>query len=113
MAGGWAASWRWVLGGRQFCSYYGRGVAPDRVSLSIESRFEMEPDFEAESWESTGPSYVQSYVVSAFILIGILTIASNRVPATPLSILFFSVWFGAFFYWLVQNRRAERTFASD
>jgi hypothetical protein len=73
----------------------------------------MEPDFEAESLESTGPSYVQSYVVSAFILIGILTIASNRVPATPLSILFFSVWFGAFFYWLVQNRRAERTFASD
>ena len=73
----------------------------------------MEPDFQSESWEQSGPSYVQSYVVSAFILIGFLGLASSRVPLTPDVWIFFTAWFGAFFYWLIQNRRAERTFASD
>src|SRR5262245_21998530 len=73
----------------------------------------MEPDFDSESWEQTGPSYIHSYVVSAFILVGFLAIAHHEVPVTPLSLVVFSVWFGAFFYWLIQNRRAERTFASD
>ena len=73
----------------------------------------MEPEFECESWEQTGPSYVQSYVVSAFILVVILSIAFHQVPVTSLSLIFLSVWFGAFFYWQIKNRRAERTFASD
>lgn len=73
----------------------------------------MDPDFQSESWEQTGPSYIQSYIVSAFLLVGILSIASWRMPLTPMTLIFMSVWFGAFFYWLVQNRHAERTFASD
>ncbi|MCH7726396.1 MAG: hypothetical protein IH991_07970 [Planctomycetes bacterium] len=73
----------------------------------------MEPDFQSESWEQTGPSYIQAYVVSAFILVGVLSIAFHQVPMTPLSLVFMSVWFGMFFFWLIQNRRAERTFASD
>ena len=73
----------------------------------------MEPDFQSESWEQTGPSYIQAYVVSAFILVGILSIAFHRVPVTPLTLIFMSVWFGGFVYWLMQNRHAERTFASD
>ncbi|MEQ8635642.1 hypothetical protein [Gimesia maris] len=73
----------------------------------------MEPAFQSESWEQTGPSYIQSYIVSAFLLVGILSIASARVPLTPMSFIFMSLWFGCFLYWLVQNRHAERTFASD
>ncbi len=73
----------------------------------------MDPEFQSESWERTGPSYIQAYIVSAFLLVGILSIASWRVPLTPLTLIFMSVWFGGFVYWLVQNRHAERTFASD
>lgn len=71
------------------------------------------PEFQSESWELTGPSYVQSYVVSAFLLVGILSIASWRVPLTPMTFIFMSAWFGGFVYWLIVNRHAERTFASD
>jgi hypothetical protein len=73
----------------------------------------MEPEFQSESWEQTGPSYFQSYSVSAFLLVGILSIASWRMPLTPMTFIFMSVWFGGLVYWLVQNRHAERTFASD
>ncbi len=73
----------------------------------------MDPDFESESWDPTGPSYIQAYVVSVFILIGIVSVALAQVPVTPLTLIFFSVWFGVLLFWLIQNRRAERTFASD
>ena len=73
----------------------------------------MEPDFQSESWEQTGPFYGQSYVVSAFLLIGLLSIAWWQVPLTSLTLVFFGAWFGGLVYWLIQNRRAERTFASD
>lgn len=73
----------------------------------------MEPDFQSESWEQTGPSYVPSYIVSAFLLIGLLNIAWWQVPLTPLTLIFFTAWFVGLIYWLIQNRHAERTFASD
>jgi hypothetical protein len=71
------------------------------------------PDFQSESWEQTGPSYVQTYIVSAFVLMGLLGIAWNGVPFSLTAMLFFSLWFGTAFFWIWQNRRAERTFASD
>ena len=73
----------------------------------------MAVDFESESWEQTDPSYVQAYIVSAFLLVGLLGIAGHQVPLTPMTGLFFAVWFGTLLYWLVQNSRAERRFASD
>ena len=73
----------------------------------------MEPDFQSESWEQTGPSYVQAYIVSAFVLVALLTVAAHRVPLTPLFGIFFSIWFGMCVYWIVENRHSERTFASD
>jgi hypothetical protein len=30
-----------------------------------------------------------------------------------MTLIFMSVWFAGFVYWLIQNRHAERTFASD
>jgi hypothetical protein len=73
----------------------------------------MNPDFQNETWKQTGPSYIQSYVVSAFILVGLLCVAHYRTPLTPLTGLVFAVWFGFLFYMLIQNWRAERTFASN
>lgn len=73
----------------------------------------MEPDFQSESWEQTGPSYNQAYVASGFLLICIISTASHRIPLTPMTLISMSLWLGALIYWLVQNHRAERTFASD
>lgn len=73
----------------------------------------MPSDFESESWEQTDPTYVQAYVVSFFLLIGFLGVASAQVPLTPLSGLFIAAWSGTLLYWLAQNRGAERRFASD
>jgi hypothetical protein len=96
-----------------YCVYFRQSKAVNGALSQLALRIPMNPEFESESWEQTGPSYIQAYVTSAFILIGILSIASHQVPVTPLSLFFLSIWFGMFFYWLIQNRRAERTFASD
>ena len=56
---------------------------------------------------------MQAYIVSEFLLVGLLSVAWRQVPLTPLTALFFTVWCGTLFYWLVQNSRAERRFASD
>ena len=39
--------------------------------------------FESESWEQTDPSCVQAYIVSAFLLVGLLSVAWRQVPLTP------------------------------
>lgn len=73
----------------------------------------MPSDFESESWERDGPSYVPTYVLSAFVLLGLLGIAANGLPVSTLSVLFFAIWFGLALLWIWQNHRAERTFSSD
>ena len=71
----------------------------------------MPKEFEYEVFEQEGPSYVPSYIMSGFVLVGLLSIAS--APLTLASGLFFTAWFGVFFIWMVRNSRDQRWFASD
>jgi hypothetical protein len=73
----------------------------------------MTEEFEFEAFEQNGPSYFPSYVMSGFVLVGVLSIASNQEPLSLTSGIFFGLWFGVFFVWMIRNSRDQRWFASD
>jgi hypothetical protein len=68
-----------------------------------------------EVFEEDKPSYVPSYIMSAFVLMGIVALAYYRVPLWPLSLahVFLAVWFGVLFVWMLRNARETRQFLSQ
>lgn len=73
----------------------------------------MAEEFEYEAFEQNGPSYFPSYVMSGFVLVSVLSLDFGQFPLTLESGLFFSVYFGMFFVWMIRNSRDQRCFASD
>jgi hypothetical protein len=67
-----------------------------------------------EVFEEERPSYVPSYIMSAFLLIAVIAIV-DRAPLWPLSLahVFLAVWFGVLFYWIVGNARQQKQFISQ
>jgi hypothetical protein len=66
-----------------------------------------------EVFEEDRPSYLPSYIMSGFVLVGVVSLA-NHVPAwpPPLATVFLCVWFGVLFRWMLLNARAQRQFSS-
>jgi hypothetical protein len=68
-----------------------------------------------EVFEEDRPSYVPSYVMSAFVLAGLLGVVGHDQPVWPLKLghVFMAAWFGVFFWWMLQNARSQRVFLSN
>jgi hypothetical protein len=66
-----------------------------------------------EVFEEDRPCYIQSYIMSGFLLVGVVAVA-DRVPVWPLSVthVFLAIWFGVLFYWIVLNARQQKLFIS-
>ena len=68
-----------------------------------------------EVFEEDPPSYVPSYVMSAFALVAVLGLAAHGVPAWPPTAghVFLVVWFGILFRWMLLSAREGRQFLSN
>lgn len=67
-----------------------------------------------EVFEEEKPSYLPSYIMSGFVLVALVSLAHNRVPLWPLSIvhLVLAFWFGTLFMWMLQNARERKMLSS-
>lgn len=74
-----------------------------------------EPLVSYEVFEEDKPSYFPSYVLSGFVLLGILGLGIHDVPFWPLSLahVFLGLWFGIAFYWMIRNARQQKLFTSN
>lgn len=70
---------------------------------------------EYEVFDEERPTYVPCYIMSTFVLIGVVSLAYYRVPLWPLTLAhpFFAVWFGVLFYWILLETRQRRMFLSN
>lgn len=70
---------------------------------------------EYEVFEQDKPSFLPSYIMSAFVLLGIVSVWKAGLPLWPLGLghLFFAIWFGVFFVWMLRNARSGRQFSSN
>lgn len=68
-----------------------------------------------EVFEEDPPSYVPSYIMSAFVLVALLGLAAHDRPLWPPTIAhaFMALWFGILFRWMLQNARERRLFLSN
>jgi hypothetical protein len=68
-----------------------------------------------EVFEEDPPSYLPSYIMSAFALLALLGMARHGIPLWPLSAVHVAmvVWFGILFRWMLQNARSQRLFSSN
>ena len=68
-----------------------------------------------EAFDEDPPSYVPSYIMSAFVLVAVVGLAVHGVPAWPPTAghVFLVIWFGILFRWMLLNARAQRLFLSD
>ncbi len=69
---------------------------------------------EYEVFDEERPTYVPSYIMSGFVLLGVASLAQFRVPLWPLTLahLFLAIWFGIVFYWILLETRQRRMFLS-
>ena len=67
-----------------------------------------------EVWEEDKPSFLPSYIMSGFVLMGLIMLLRSEIPIWPprLAHLFLAVWFGCFFIWMLQNSRNRTSFSS-
>jgi hypothetical protein len=74
----------------------------------------MADNVEYEVFDEERPTYVPSYIMSAFVLMGVASLAYYRVPLWPLTLVhaFMAVWFGVLFYWILLETRQRRMFSS-
>jgi hypothetical protein len=74
----------------------------------------MTDSVEYEVFDEERPTYVPSYIMSTFVLLGLVALAFHRVPLWPLTLAhaFFAVWFGVLFYWILLEQRQRRMFSS-
>jgi hypothetical protein len=74
----------------------------------------MADTVEYEVFDEERPTYVSAYIMSTFVLLGIVALAYYRVPLWPLTLAhpFFAVWFGVLFYWILLESRQRRMFSS-
>jgi hypothetical protein len=70
---------------------------------------------EYEVFEEDRPSYLPSYFMSAFLLVGVGSLGYYHLPFWPLSFahVFLAVWFGVLFRWVLQNSRQQTMFSSN
>ncbi len=67
-----------------------------------------------EVFEEDKPSFLPSYIMSAFVLAGLAMLQRSDLPLWPpqAAHAFFAVWFGCFFVWMLRNSRERTTFSS-
>ena len=75
----------------------------------------MDSSFEYEAFSENKPSYVPTYVLSAFVLVALVSLAQWRVPLWPLQLahLVLAIWFGVAFKWTLDNARQQKIYMSD
>src|SRR5262245_20400767 len=68
-----------------------------------------------EAFDEDRPSYLPSYLMSAFAFGAVLGLAIHGVPAWPptLGHVFVVVWFGVLFRWMLLNARSQKMYLSD
>ncbi|WP_165228168.1 hypothetical protein [Aquisphaera insulae] len=66
-----------------------------------------------EVFEEDRPSYLPSYIMSAFLLVAVVSVA-DKVPAWPPApaTVFLAIWFGVLFYWIARSASQQRVFSS-
>lgn len=74
----------------------------------------MSDAIEYEVFEEDKPSYLPVYLMSVFVLLGLVTLGQRPLPLWPVSIahFFWAIWFGIFFYWTLGYSRQQKTFMS-
>jgi len=74
----------------------------------------MAETVEYETFDDERPTYVPSYIMSTFVLLGVASLAYYRVPLWPptLAHVFLAIWFGVLFYWILLETRQRRMFMS-
>ena len=74
----------------------------------------MTDTVEYEVFDEERPTYIPAYIMSGFVLLGVVGLAFHRVPIWPptLGHLFLAAWFGVLFYWILADRRQQRMFSS-
>jgi hypothetical protein len=70
---------------------------------------------EYEVFDEERPSYLPSYFMSGFLLLGVASLAYYRLPFWPLSFahVFLAVWFGVLFRCVLQYSRQAKSFSSN
>ena len=67
-----------------------------------------------EVFDEEPPTYIPSYIMNGFVLMGVASLAYYRVPLWPLTLghVFLACWFGVLFYWILLETRQRRMFMS-
>lgn len=75
----------------------------------------MTPTVEYEVFDEDRPSYFPSYIMSAFVLVGIIALVRAQIPVWPLTLghVIVAVWFGVLFKWILRNARQQKLFMSN
>lgn len=66
-----------------------------------------------EVFEEDPPSHISSYIMSGFVLAGLMGLAIH-VPFWPLSMahVVVAIWFGILFVWILRDARQQKRFSS-
>jgi hypothetical protein len=67
-----------------------------------------------EVFEEDEPTFVPSYIMSAFVLVGLTMLLRSDLPLWPpqAAHAFFLFWFGCLFVWMIRNSGGRTTFSS-
>lgn len=75
----------------------------------------MSERVEYEFFEEEKPTYLPAYIMSAFLLIGLLSMFRFPAPLWPPTVAHavIAVWFGVFFRWMLVYGRQVRNYSSN